>query len=139
MNEIKPAVKELRDALTECVHRCNHCFTSCLEEEDVKMMADCIRLDKDCIEACTLAMKFLYRKSRFKREVLMLCKNVCIVCSEECAKFQDMDHCQRCAEACKAVAEKIDAFLAAHARAHADKGMNNEGNNNIAGNSGLTC
>ncbi|MCD8072123.1 MAG: four-helix bundle copper-binding protein [Alistipes sp.] len=118
--EVKQAVQELRDALTECVHRCNHCFTSCLMEDDVKMMADCIRLDKDCIEACTFAMKFLYKRSRFKREVLMLCKNIYIVCSEECSKFQN-DHCRMCAEACRATAQKIDGFLEAHKRSHQQK------------------
>ncbi|MCC8019650.1 MAG: four-helix bundle copper-binding protein [Rikenellaceae bacterium] len=118
----KSAVRELREALTECIHRCNHCFTGCLMEDDVKMMAECIRLDRDCIEVCAMALKFLYKGSRFQREVLMLCKNVCIVCGEECAKYPQMDHCQRSAEACRVAAEKIDAFLSAHAEAHAAKG-----------------
>ncbi len=125
--EVKKAVHELREALTECIHRCNHCFTSCLMEENVKMMADCIRLDKDCIEACSFAMKFLYKRSRFKREVLMLCKNICLGCAEECGKFQE-DHCQRCAEACRDCAGKCDAFIEAHARAHEQRRQENSPN-----------
>ncbi|MCC8034594.1 MAG: four-helix bundle copper-binding protein [Rikenellaceae bacterium] len=118
--EVKHAVEELREALTECVHRCNHCFTKCLMEDDVKAMADCVRLDKDCIEACTFTMKFLYPRSRFQREVLMLCKNICIVCAEECEKHQN-DHCRMCARACRATAEKIDGFFRAHMNAHGQK------------------
>ncbi|MCD8174006.1 MAG: four-helix bundle copper-binding protein [Alistipes sp.] len=123
----KSAVGELREALTECLHRCNHCFTGCLMEDDVKMMAECIRLDRDCIEACAMALKFLYKRSRFQREVLMLCKNICIVCGEECARFPQMGHCQRSAEACREAVEKIDAFIADLTRKDEARGSANNG------------
>lgn len=29
---------------------CNHCATACLEEQDVAMLAKCIKLDIDCAE-----------------------------------------------------------------------------------------
>jgi hypothetical protein len=37
--------KGLFEALTNCAAECNHCATACLDEEDVKMLARCIKLD----------------------------------------------------------------------------------------------
>ena len=37
------------EACTECAQACEHCASACLSEKDVKMMAQCIRLDRDCL------------------------------------------------------------------------------------------
>lgn len=42
----------LLDMVLECQKACNNCFYACLKEDDVKMMAECIRLDRECAEAC---------------------------------------------------------------------------------------
>ncbi len=36
---------QLIAALNNCVAECNHCTTACLDEQDVKMLAKCIKLD----------------------------------------------------------------------------------------------
>ena len=36
----------LAHKISECILMCNYCFNACLEEDDVKMMKECIRLDK---------------------------------------------------------------------------------------------
>jgi len=35
------------DACVRCAQECEHCADACLKEQDVKMLAECIRLDKD--------------------------------------------------------------------------------------------
>jgi len=49
MNEtVEPLVR----TVTACQAACNNCFDACLEEDDVKMLAECIRLDRECADAC---------------------------------------------------------------------------------------
>ena len=43
------------DACVRCAQECEHCADACLSESDVKMMAECARLDRDCAAACWLA------------------------------------------------------------------------------------
>ncbi|MEO6327812.1 MAG: four-helix bundle copper-binding protein [Ginsengibacter sp.] len=35
-----------------CAAICNHCASSCTQEQDVKMMAGCIQLDMECAAIC---------------------------------------------------------------------------------------
>lgn len=39
--------QELLNALSSCAAECNHCAIACLEEQDVKMLARCVKLDID--------------------------------------------------------------------------------------------
>ncbi|MCD7901773.1 MAG: four-helix bundle copper-binding protein [Bacteroides sp.] len=100
--------KEVAHKLAECVIYCNHCFSSCLEEEDVKMMKKCIRLDKDCAEVCQFTLGMLHR-SPFVDGYLEMCIKVCEACAEECSKHQN-EHCQECAKMCKECAEVCRNF-----------------------------
>lgn len=100
--------KEVIRLLGECVMACNHCFSSCLEEEDVKMMKDCIKLDKECAEVCSFTIIMLHN-SRFAGQYLDLCTQVCDACAEECGKHHN-DHCRMCAEACKKCADACRQF-----------------------------
>jgi hypothetical protein len=76
---------------------CNHCFDACLKEDDVKMMAECIRLDRECAEVCAVLEQAAARNSPFVPQLAQ-------VCAEECRKHDDQ-HCQDCAEACSKCAE----------------------------------
>ncbi len=96
--------KEALTALNECISACNHCFDACLNEEDVKMMAGCIRLDRECADICAYAVQAITRNSPFTKQILQLCADVCEQCGSECGQH-DHDHCKRCAEACKKCAE----------------------------------
>lgn len=104
----REAKKELIRVLGECVSTCNHCFSACLKEDDVKMMAECIRLDKECAEVCSFTILMMH-KSKFAAKYLELCKMVCEACAEECGKYQH-EHCKRCAEKCKECAQKCQEF-----------------------------
>ena len=83
------------------------CASSCLREEDVKAMARCIELDRDCADICSLAAVLMSRNSELAKEFCALCAKVCRACAEECEKHQ-MEHCQRCAEACRKCAEECE-------------------------------
>lgn len=92
------------DACQACVVACEHCATACLHEDDVKMMARCIELDRSCADICSLAVREMARDSRLAERVCQLCAEICEECGDECAKHKK-DHCQECAEVCHRCAE----------------------------------
>lgn len=95
------------DACNACASECEHCATACLAEEDVKMMARCIRLDRDCADICRMAAAWMARDSESAREICRLCAEVCRKCAEECARHE-AEHCRRCAEACSRCADECE-------------------------------
>lgn len=103
--------KSLIDALNNCATVCNHCITACLEEEDVKMLANCIKLDIDCAEICGIVAGFLARGSAHASHLLPECADICNTCAEECEKHTHMEHCKECAEACRKCAEACDQMV----------------------------
>lgn len=110
---MKEESRNLAHILAECVHACNDCFSACLKEKDVAMMAECIRLDKACAEICATTLSMVYAGSHFKQEILILCKNICHACAQECGKHA-FDHCQECAKACEACASACSEYLNSH-------------------------
>lgn len=102
------------DACLACLQACEHCAASCLQEDDVKMMARCIELDRSCADLCTLAAREMARGSDFAERVCQLCAEVCDACGAECGRHK-MDHCQRCAEACRACAKACREMSGARA------------------------
>ncbi len=74
----------LIQALLDCALACEHCASSCLKEEDINMMIDCIN------------------------QYLLLCEEICRLCAAECGKH-DHEHCRQCAVACEECAEACHA------------------------------
>ncbi|MGI8952227.1 MAG: four-helix bundle copper-binding protein [Chitinophagaceae bacterium] len=99
------------DALNDCATECNHCLSSCLDEQDVKMLARCIKLDLDCAEICALTAGFVARGSEHAMHLMKECVEICDACAEECEKHaaMGMEHCRQCAEACRTCAEECRA------------------------------
>lgn len=91
---------ELVQKIAACQHQCNHCFKSCLEEDQVKMMVDCIKLDRECSDICALTLQMVASESYFAKDMVLLCINACQKCAQECEKH-DNDHCRECAAACR--------------------------------------
>ncbi len=91
--------------LHECMAACNHCFDSCLQEDNVKMMAGCIRLDRECADICSYLEQALVRNTPFVSELSQVCAEICLACGDEC-KQHDHQHCQECAQACFESAEE---------------------------------
>ena len=92
-------------ALNACVAECNHCTTACLDEQDVKMLTKCIKLDIDCAEICSLTASLLARGSEHGEHLKKECAEVCAACATECEKHAHMEHCKKCAEVCWACAQ----------------------------------
>jgi hypothetical protein len=93
------------EACVKCAQECEHCGDACLGEKSVGDMVHCIRLDRDCAQACWMAAAFMSRGSEFMRGACELCAETCDACAEECMKHQN-DHCKRCAEACSRCADE---------------------------------
>ena len=98
-------------ACSNCALVCETCAASCLREEDVKMMARCIELDRDCADMCAMAAVLMTRDSPHAQASGKLGAQICRAWGEECGKHQ-MDHCQACAEACRRCAEECERMAA---------------------------
>lgn len=100
-------------ALNNCASECNHCATACLDEQDVKMLSKCIKLDIDCAEICSTTASLLARDSEHGHHLLKECVEVCNKCAEECEKHaaMGMEHCKTCAEACRACSDACSKHL----------------------------
>jgi hypothetical protein len=100
---------ELIRKLAECAAACEYCMDSCLGEEDVRSMIDCIRTDRDCARMCTFVAGLVASNSPLAPRMLSECEQMCIICAEECEKHK-MDHCQDCARECRECAELCHRF-----------------------------
>ncbi len=103
--------KSCIDACLRCAATCNHCASSCLQEEDVKMMARCIQLDMECATLCYAAAQTMSIGGANAKELCALCLKACEACAAECEKHDDR-HCRECAEACRACAEECRKMAA---------------------------
>lgn len=101
---------ELIESLENCVAACNNCAVSCLNEENVHAMTECIKLDLDCADVCHMALKLLARDSNHAVSVVQLCLSICGECAVECEKH-DKDHCQLCAQACRRCEDHCRNYL----------------------------
>lgn len=106
--------KSCIDACVRCAEACEHCASACLAEGEVKKMAECIRLDRDCAESCWTAAAFMSRGSQFANELCQVCAEICDACGSECEKHK-MGHCQDCAAACRECAQECRSMAGAAA------------------------
>lgn len=100
------------DACNSCAVACDFCAASCLAENDVKMLARCIRLDMDCAAICRLAVGYMARGSELAGRICGTCAEVCEACAQECEKHS-MEHCRQCAQACRHCAEECRRMASA--------------------------
>ncbi|WP_053220279.1 four-helix bundle copper-binding protein [Virgibacillus senegalensis] len=96
--------QELLHTLHECMVACNHCYDACLQEDDVKMMTPCIRLDRECADICGYLAQAITRGTPYVAELASVCAKICEDCGNECKKHEQ-EHCQKCAEICFTCAE----------------------------------
>jgi hypothetical protein len=93
------------DTCLECAVACNHCATECLNEDDVKMMARCIHLDRECAAVCFAAAELMAIDGEFTSILCTPCAEICEACAEECDNHA-AEHCKKCAEVCRQCAEE---------------------------------
>ncbi len=108
-NENKYIISELN----ACIAECNHCFSACLNEKDISMLARCIQLDRECAEICVLTAAILARGSEHEQLYLNLCAIICSSCADECERHTH-EHCKLCAHACRKCANACYASIMAH-------------------------
>lgn len=103
--------ENLIKTLYDCAAACNYCADACLDEDNVKMMVRCIRLDKICAETCIATAKALAVNAPNDdlKGLVKYCMEICRKCGDECAQHKT-DHCKRCAEACKRCEEACKNF-----------------------------
>ena len=103
--------KSCIEACLKCAAICNHCASSCLQEDDVKMMSRCIQLDMECAAMCYLAAQLMSVGSEKTNEVCKICASMCDACSAECGHHKN-EHCMECYNACKECAEECRKMVA---------------------------
>ena len=105
------------DARLDCALACR----SCLGEERLDELRDCIQLNLDCADVCfatgALAIRRISRQGNlaipgtgFDESVMKLMFETCIVvcrrCEDECMRYaQHHKNCRRCAEICRSCAQ----------------------------------
>ena len=104
--------KSCIEACLRCAAICNHCASSCTQENDVKMMAKCIQLDMECAALCYAAAQLMSLGSDKTKEICKLCAAMCEECGNECSQHHHMLHCLECADACLKCAEECRKMAA---------------------------
>ena len=100
------AYHECLEACVACLVACEMCSDACLDESDVKMMVECIRLDRDCADACAAAVRAMARGGPLAKAFCRTCAEACDRCAAECERHaHHHDHCRLCAEACRRCAD----------------------------------
>lgn len=108
----------LVQAAAECIYCCTTCADACLEEDDPASLRECIRLNLDCAEICSVTAKLISRPGAqdpgVLRGQLEACATACRACAEECEEHADMhEHCRICAECCRDCARACDRMTSA--------------------------
>ena len=98
-------------ALANCAAACNYCSDKCLDEDDIKKMVKCIRLDRDCETLCYTAHSLVASNSAMAKDAVRLCLQSVKACGDECEKMEQ-DHCKECARACRECQKACEAYLA---------------------------
>lgn len=101
----------LMNALGRCITHCNHCADACLDEDNVKKMVACIRLDRACAEVCSALHQILATRYADIDDLVRYCQKICEACAEECGKHEHQ-HCKDCADACRDCADACANYLA---------------------------
>ncbi|MFI0795199.1 MULTISPECIES: four-helix bundle copper-binding protein [Micromonospora] len=105
------------DALTSCAQACTACADACLGEDNVGMLAKCIRTDLDCADICAATARVISRHTGYDanitRSLLEACVTACRSCGDECERHAGIhEHCRICAEACRACEQACRDLLA---------------------------
>ncbi len=96
------------DIAMKCAVECEHCAEACTGKPD---MFKCARTCLDCAEICRTMATYMVRGSSFVAHLAKACAEICQACADECSSH-DMDHCQKCAQACKDAIEEYKKIAA---------------------------
>ena len=105
---------ECIEACVACLVACEMCSDACLTESDNAMLVACIRLDRDCAEVCSAAVRMMARGGPLTAIMCGACADACDACAAECEKHAaHHEHCRICADACRKCADACRKMQAA--------------------------
>jgi len=98
----------------DCAIECETCSGECVRME-MKGMAECIQLCRDCADICVVNAQLMARGGEF--HICDKCAEICKRCADACERMaaqHEGEHgevlkrcaaaCRRCAESCKRIA-----------------------------------
>lgn len=95
----------LTELLYKCASECDYCATACLDDEEVKSLSKCIKLNLVCADICRTTAIFIARETVHAEHIIKECTEICDLCAKECQQH-DTESCKRCAEVCSNCAEQ---------------------------------
>lgn len=107
---IKPNFQGAIQAALDCLSVCESSATACLQDEEAGALTRCIHLSWECAAVCDGMTKSLLSGSKYAKDWVLLCIEVCEDCAAECERH-DYPHCRACAEACRACARVCGELL----------------------------
>ncbi len=95
-------------ACQQCIVDCSICLHEMATKES---MNDCPKCCIQCITACRTAIDMMTADSKWAKDYVKLCKEICEWCYSQC-KEHNHDHCQCCAVSCKTCIEVLEKIAA---------------------------
>ena len=104
-NYSQPLVKCIDDCFA-CAQACISCADACVAEPMVEHLRQCVRLDLDCADICSMTGAVGSRRTGSNEAVLFrlleLCEFACNTCAAECERHASKhEHCRICAQQCR--------------------------------------
>ncbi|AGB41342.1 hypothetical protein Halha_1397 [Halobacteroides halobius DSM 5150] len=102
--------KKCTNICIKCLSECEASLTFSLQESKKDNQLDCINLLLDCIDICSITIRYLLYNSRFIRDICYKCAIICNNCAKVCAKSSNKHYqscveiCHKCAKKCKKIA-----------------------------------
>jgi hypothetical protein len=100
------AYKRCIEACFDCATACNECVSASLLEYDVRSLAHCIGLARECAMVCTATAELLSTGSENALLLCNPCAIICGACASECEQNMTYTHMHDCAEQCRRCAEE---------------------------------
>ncbi|MDQ3192498.1 MAG: four-helix bundle copper-binding protein [Bacteroidota bacterium] len=99
------ANRNLVEMINKCASECDYCASACLNEENVKHLAKCIKMNLLCADICRTTAIFIARETEHAEHIIKECTEICELCAKECAKHET-EHCKKCSEVCSNCADQ---------------------------------
>src|SRR5271157_1621685 len=100
------------DTCMNCAETCEACATDCTKDSNIKMLAKCLFVLRDCADICTMSSRFMSRTSMYSKNMCRVCADICDACAAEGDKHKSMESCKVCADACRMCASECRKMMA---------------------------
>jgi len=100
-------------ACKECAEACNELVAACLRESNLEDVTHLVALNLSCAAFCQFVGGAIVQLNEFLEPICSLCRNVCIVCGDECKRLDVAEGlacsraCYACADSCQKVVDQV--------------------------------